>query len=232
MFDGKMKAVTFSYDDGVVQDRRLVELFNRYGVKGTFNLNSEMFGKKHSRMYGNTLIHPDRLERHEIVQLYEGHEIAAHTLTHPQLPELSDEEVIRQVERDRLNLSELCGYEVVGLAFPGNIPSSDERVERLVREHTGCRYARAAGATGGFAFPQDLYHIEQSVYHVFWDETMRLAKEFIALKPDTPQVFFVMGHAYEFDVADWWQRMETFLQLISGHNDIFYGTNRQVFLGE
>lgn len=37
---GKNRAMTFSYDDGVVQDRRLVELFNRYHVKGTFNLNT------------------------------------------------------------------------------------------------------------------------------------------------------------------------------------------------
>ena len=29
MFDGKMKAVTFSYDDGVTQDRRLIEVFNK-----------------------------------------------------------------------------------------------------------------------------------------------------------------------------------------------------------
>ena len=28
-FDGKMKAVTFSYDDGVTQDVRLVEIFNK-----------------------------------------------------------------------------------------------------------------------------------------------------------------------------------------------------------
>ena len=28
MFDGKMKALTFSYDDGVGQDVRLIEMFN------------------------------------------------------------------------------------------------------------------------------------------------------------------------------------------------------------
>lgn len=40
-----MKAVTFSYDDGVTQDIRLVEILNRYGLKATFNLNSELLGK-------------------------------------------------------------------------------------------------------------------------------------------------------------------------------------------
>lgn len=38
--DGKKKALTLSYDDGVEQDRRLVEILNRYGIKATFNINS------------------------------------------------------------------------------------------------------------------------------------------------------------------------------------------------
>ena len=35
---GKKKAVTFSYDDGTVQDVRLIELLDKYGLKSTFNL--------------------------------------------------------------------------------------------------------------------------------------------------------------------------------------------------
>ena len=42
----KLKAVTFSYDDGVTQDIRLIELLNKYGLKCTFNLNSELLGQK------------------------------------------------------------------------------------------------------------------------------------------------------------------------------------------
>ena len=34
---GKIKALTFSYDDGVRFDGKLIEIFNRYGMKGTFN---------------------------------------------------------------------------------------------------------------------------------------------------------------------------------------------------
>lgn len=41
----KRKAVTFSYDDGVTQDIRLIEMLNRYNLKCTFNLNSERLGK-------------------------------------------------------------------------------------------------------------------------------------------------------------------------------------------
>ena len=39
------KAITFSYDDGVTQDQRLIEMFDRYGLKATFNINSGLLGK-------------------------------------------------------------------------------------------------------------------------------------------------------------------------------------------
>lgn len=86
MFNGKMKAVTFSYDDAVTQDQRLIEIFNKYNMKATFNLNSELLGKP------NMLIREDVTVAHvkprpcEIANIYKGHEVAAHTLTHPSLP--------------------------------------------------------------------------------------------------------------------------------------------------
>ena len=40
------KALTLSYDDGVVQDKKLIEMFDRYGAKCTFNLNYRVLGKK------------------------------------------------------------------------------------------------------------------------------------------------------------------------------------------
>ena len=43
---GKSKAFTLSYDDGVVQDRRLAALFRQYGLKCSFNLGSGLLGHK------------------------------------------------------------------------------------------------------------------------------------------------------------------------------------------
>ena len=51
MFGGKCKAVTFSYDDGVRQDARLIALFDKYGLKATFNINSELLGQVHDLPY-------------------------------------------------------------------------------------------------------------------------------------------------------------------------------------
>lgn len=102
-----MKAVTFSYDDGVTQDIRLVEILNRYNLKATFNLNSELLGKDGNLdILGKRILH-NKIQPHEITEVYKNHEIAAHTLTHPDMTEMPADEVIRQVEQDRLNLSEL-----------------------------------------------------------------------------------------------------------------------------
>lgn len=41
---GKIRAFTMSYDDGVVQDRRLAPLLREYGIKCTFNLGAGLLG--------------------------------------------------------------------------------------------------------------------------------------------------------------------------------------------
>ena len=64
-----------------------------------------------------------------------------------------------------------------------------------------------------------------------YDKMMELGKKFIELKPEAPQIFYIWGHTYEMDFeSDNWVKMEAFLKLISGHDDIFYGTNKQVLL--
>ena len=86
---GKHKALTMSYDDGRTQDRRLVALFNQYGIKGTFHLNSGFLGdERHVR--------PD-----EVAALYAGHEVACHTVTHPTIARCPLPEVTREVLSDR-----------------------------------------------------------------------------------------------------------------------------------
>ena len=42
--EGKFKAVTLSYDDGVQADIRLAGILDKYGMKGTFNINTGFFG--------------------------------------------------------------------------------------------------------------------------------------------------------------------------------------------
>ena len=231
MFQGKMKAVTFSYDDGVTQDQRLIRLFDKYGLKCTFNLNSGLLGKPGSLIREDVTVAHVKPRPCEVRGIYEGHEIAVHTLTHPALSALSDEDVVREVEEDRLALSELAGYEVVGMAYPGGTHVMNEHVADLIRTRTGVKYARTTTSTHSFDLQKDLLIFNPTVYHhIEWDALFRLGEEFIELKPDSPQIYYIWGHAYEFDIHGDWERFEEFCRLISGHDDIFYGTNRQVLL--
>ena len=233
MFNGKMKAVTFSYDDGVTQDQRLIRILDRYGLKCTFNLNSGLLGRPGSLIREDVTVAHVKPRACEVRGIYEGHEIAVHTLTHPALSNLSDEDVVREVEEDRIALSELAGYEVVGMAYPGGTHVMNEHVADLIRTRTGVKYARTTTSTHNFDLQQNLHIFNPSVYHhVEWDKLFELGERFISLKTDVPQIYYIWGHAYEFDIHGDWERFEEFCRLISGHDDIFYGTNREVLLGE
>lgn len=229
MFQGKTKAVTFSYDDGVTQDRRLVDMFNRYGLKATFNLNSGLLGAPGTvRIEGRPIAH-NKVPAAQVRALYAGHEIAAHTLTHPMLTDLPDEEICRQVEQDRLALSKLAGYEVTGMAYPGGDPNYNDHVAGVIRAQTGVKYARTIRCCYHFSPQADLYRFQPSVYHMEWEKLFSLGEQFLKLDAETPQVLYVWGHSYEFDYENTWDKFEEFCRLISGRPDIFYGTNRQVF---
>ena len=108
MWNGKNKALTFSYDDGTMQDVRLIELFNKYGMKATFNINSGLLGTERTLIRENVEVLHNKINPEDVKFVYDGHEVAAHTLTHPSLPKQEkDEEIIRQVEEDRAKLSVL-----------------------------------------------------------------------------------------------------------------------------
>lgn len=229
MFQGKQKAITFSYDDGVTQDRRLIELFNRYELKATFNLNSELLGKEGSLIREGVRVDHNKILPEEVAQIYHGHEIAVHTLTHPNLTQQEDAEIIRQVEEDRLNLGRLTGYEVTGMAYPCGGINHNEHVAEVIRQHTGVHYCRTIVSSHSFALQQDLYRFHPTVHHTEWEKMFALAEEFLAAKPDSPQLFYIWGHSYEFDIDNSWDRFAEFCKLVSGKEDIFYGTNREIF---
>ena len=115
---GKHKALTMSYDDGKIPDRRLVEIFNRYGIRGTFHLNS------------GVLLTENRIHPEEIPGLYRGHEIACHTVTHPTIARCPLPEVAAEVLEDRKALEAIAGYPVRGLSYPNG--SVSREIEALL----------------------------------------------------------------------------------------------------
>ena len=229
-FYGKKKAITFSYDDGVTQDERLIALFNKYGMKCTFNLNSDLLGRPGELLREGVHVRHDKFAPELVRKIYEGHEVATHSLTHPDLVKLSEAEIIREVENDRIKLSELVGYEVVGHAYP--FGTCDRRVADVLENKTGVKYARTVTSTYNFDIQTDLQLFNPTVYHHReMDKMFELGERFLKLDTDEPQLFYIWGHAYEFDIHDDWKRFEEFLEMMSGRSDIYYGTNAECILG-
>lgn len=232
MWNGKNKAVTFSFDDGVKQDIRLIEILNEYGLKATFNLNSGKLGCIETVEYKGKSVSRDKVSPVSLRKIYEGHEIAVHTLSHPNLTTLDDDAVAYQVEKDREILSELCGYEVVGMAYPCGGVNNDERVAEIIKKHTGVKFSRTITSTYNFDLQDDLYRFNPSVYWAEYDRMIELAEKFTELKTDAPQLFYIWGHSYELDFADCidWKGFEKLCKILSGKSDIYYATNSQVLL--
>ena len=228
LWNGKKKALTFSFDDGVTQDKKLIALLNRYGLKATFNLNSAFLGREGGLVRNGVPVRHDKIARDEVPSVYAGHEVAVHTKTHPFLPKLSDEGVIDEVCGDHRALSDLVGYEIAGMAYPCGGANHDPRVESLVRERTPCRYARTIEATGDFFLPDDPFAWNPTVYFIDTDRMLALGERFLALEAREPALFYIWGHAYELDAWDFWERFEEFCRMIGGRDDIFYGTNREI----
>ena len=100
----KLKALSLSYDDGLKTDKRLIDIMLKYGLKGTFNLNSGLADEKYRWVYkGSDVIH---LNKSEMLDLYKGHEVAVHSLTHPFLEKLDDEKIYKEIYEDKCNLED------------------------------------------------------------------------------------------------------------------------------
>ncbi len=232
MWNQKKKAITFSFDDGVTQDIRLAEILNEYGLKGTFNLNSAFFGLPGSLELKGKKVSHKKVPACNVRQVYQGHEIAVHTLTHPNLTGLDEETIVHQVETDRRILSDIAGYEVVGMAYPCGGVNNDDRVAAVIKERTGVQYARTITSTHCFDKQDNLFRFNPSVYYIS-EEFETIVDKFLALETQEPQLLYIWGHSYEMD-SDYisWERFERICKKLAGHKDIFYGTNKETLLDQ
>ena len=226
MWDGKKKALTFSFDDGNWQDRKTVEVLNRYGLKGTFNLNSANFGSKNVLDWHGKKICRDKILESEVKALYKGHEVASHTVHHPDLNKLSEEEILREIADDQQALERIVGYEVRGFAYPFGV--MEERVVESLKK-TSLVYARTVVATDDFEMPENMLRLNPTAHICDWEKVFALAEKFLALKTQTPQMFYIWGHTYDFEfIEEGWNNFEKLCQMLSGKEDIYYGTNMEV----
>lgn len=224
---GKQKALTFSYDDAVEQDIRLVEIFRKHGLKATFNINGGKFSPEGT-------VHPEgkihrRMTAKQVRETYTEDvcEVACHAYSHPVLTDYDPALVTYQVMQDRLVLEKLFDRQIHGMAYPhGRV---NDMVVNVLK-NTGIWYCRTIVSTEKFEMPTDWLLLPATCHHDN-PRLMELADKFLA--PPTkfrPQLFYVWGHAYEFEQKDNWHVIENFAEKMSGKDDIWYCTNMELYL--
>lgn len=228
-WQGNKKAVTFSFDDGVLQDIRAIEILDKYGLKATFNLNSGKFGTQNPYEVNGRVVSRTVIEPSLVKETYKNHEVAVHTVGHFNLTELPDSCITWQVEEDRKLLESLTGKEICCMAYPCGGVNNDNRVASVIQKTSLIRFARTITSSYSFDMQENLLRFNPTIH--FRDERLfELAEKFIALDTNKPQLFYIWGHTYELDSTDGaWERFERFCALIAGKEDIFYGTNQEVF---
>lgn len=231
MWNNKKKAITFSFDDGVKQDERLIAILNKYGLKATFNINSSLLGLEGNLNWGERKIAHNKINPYDVKSVYQGHEVAVHTLTHPNLTTLNKEAIEWQVECDRKVLSSLVGYEVKSMAYPCGHVNNDDRTAEIIKNGTGIQFVRTITHSYSFDLQDNLYRFNPTIHFMEWEKLFALAEEFLQLKAEEPKLFYIWGHSYELDITEGsWEKFENFCALISGREDIFYGSNKEVLL--
>jgi peptidoglycan/xylan/chitin deacetylase (PgdA/CDA1 family) len=210
---GNTKALVVSMDDGPVQDRRLVELLERHGIRGTFHLNSGRLGQQ------------GYVRAEEVASLYASHEVSTHSVNHPYLDSLSRADIIAEVGDDRFELSQILGRDVNGHAYP--FGAYDAGVIEVLRE-SGIVYARTASQTGDFLLPGEPLAWNPSCHHTAAGE---LLDAFFARSDSELALFFIYGHSWELEAGEptnGWGYMELLAKRLGGRSDIWYATAVEV----
>lgn len=224
--DGKSKVLTLSYDDGVVQDIRLVGILNKYGIKATFNVNSGMYipeDKVREQFRGRM-----KLSEAQALYINSGHEVAVHGLNHPRLEQLSTPEILTEVLEDRNNLENQFGGIIRGMAYPYGT-YNDSTVQALGM--CGICYSRTVKTTESLSLPQNWLIWDPTCHHNN-PKLMDLAAKFADTQPRHKRdnwLFYLWGHSYEFDDADNWHVIEEFAAFMGGRDEIWYATNIEIY---
>jgi peptidoglycan/xylan/chitin deacetylase (PgdA/CDA1 family) len=220
---GKKKALILSFDDGRTEDSRLVKLMNKYGLIGTFHLNSNKLGTQ------------DYLIKTDIKELFKGHEVSVHSFNHPSFTSLSTIDVVYEVVEDRKELERLMGYPIRGMAYPfGN--NNDMVIDAV--EGLGIEYARTVEENTAFKIPENFLKWQPTI-HLFgktnylpndtaFEKTelvhfYKVIKDFVSTK--NLALLDVWGHSWEMgNNQGKWEETEKFFSMLANNPEIHFSS--------
>jgi peptidoglycan/xylan/chitin deacetylase (PgdA/CDA1 family) len=211
--DGFNKAVVLSYDDGSICDERLIAILDKYGIKGTFHVNSRLTED------------PGKVPAKRLAEVYAGHEVSVHSATHPFLYHATRRDLRREIWADKKRLECLTGKPISGLSYP----FGSYNLELLtLMPKWGLEYGRVVPQTNGFRLPGDLLRWRGTCHH---RDGERFVQEFLAYNDDKPALFFMWGHSWEFDSNapnNNWDYIENLCARLGKQQGVWYATAAEV----
>ncbi len=217
----KSKALTLSYDDAVIYDKTLIEIMQKYGLKGTFNVNSALFSYD-----------ARHLTKEQAKEFYigSGMEIAVHGEYHLWPSKIPLTVAISELLNDRINIEKEFGVFARGMAYACG-EYNDAVVDVLKK--IGIVYGRTVESTFKFDMPTDWLRLKPTCHHDY-PKLMELLETFLTAEPDKafrkdPLLFYLWGHSYEFNDANSWHIIENFGKRVSKVDDVYLATNIEIY---
>ena len=226
--NGLAKALTFSYDDCVEQDMELVRIFNQYGMKATFNLNTAQYAPEGRKWREGQFFR--KMSRSQTIDLFKDgpHEVAVHCANHQLLTNAPTAMIVAEVMEDRKSLEHDFGGIVRSMAYPYG-PVCQTAVDAL--QSCGILFARTIEASHRFDIPADWLRLPPTCHHAD-PRLMELADSFLQKQEPAIygcQLFYVWGHSFEFETNRNWHVIHDFCEKMTGKDDIWYATNGEIF---
>jgi peptidoglycan/xylan/chitin deacetylase (PgdA/CDA1 family) len=164
-----------------------------------------------------------RLSKERALALYNGHEIASHTLTHPYMQDKTENEILYEMKEDKKKLETLWGSEVKGFALPFDYYSD---LIEVCAKKSGFEYARISEESLSFKPQTDYYRWKATVFHLN-PELDNLVEKFLVTKEELA-VLQIAGHSYDLDTENMWDKMENIFDKIASDEDILPMTTIEI----
>jgi len=215
--NGNHKALIMSYDDGLDDDIALAQLFDHYGIIGTFNLNSGLLDTRAIWNEGKpNEILQTYLSKDTLVHVFKNHEIAVHGTYHKALVGLSDKEILEEINVDIENLTILSDRKISSMAYA--FGSTNDHVAEVIGT-TPLTNARTVKSSYNFDLPENYYLWSPTCHD---SEALEYLEAYICLDSPSLSLFYVWGHSWELRDTLRNQNILKFCNKIGDRDDIWY----------